>query len=234
VDILSPAKRSRWCLCLTLAAAFCCGKVAAQSAPQGRSEYEVKALFFVTLARYTNWPTNAFGGDNSPIVIGVLGNTPITEHLEPLIKKERIQGRPLQVKRFGSIEEVNTCHLLFFGDLGALQQEVALSRLQRRPVLTASDRPRFTEQGGMIEMYVNEEKKIRLRIGRSAIEKAGLGISRSLLKIADGVAISDPPVLPTPWISIRPEVEGEKLHGKSEGVRLLATLAGEGKHGLKQ
>ena len=174
-----------------IALALCAADLRAQEGEEPRGENEVKALFFVTLARYTQWPTNAFESDQSPIVLAVLGPHPVSRHLPGLIKDEKIRGRPLAVRKFASVNEVGHCHLLFFGEIGVLQKELALSRLRNRPILTVCDELDFNEQGGMVETYLNREKKIRFNLSTNAISKAGLEVSPSLIRIAAKVALQE-------------------------------------------
>jgi hypothetical protein len=183
-----PRRWSPWCL---VALAMCAAVLRAQQAVVPPGENEVKALFFVTLARYTQWPTNAFPSDQSPIVLAVLGPHPIARHLPALVKDEKIRGRPLQVRRFASVNEVDHCHLLFLGEIGVLHRELALARLRNRPILTVSDELDFNEQGGMVETYLNRDKKIRFNLSTNAISKAGLEVSPALVKIAAKVALHD-------------------------------------------
>lgn len=153
-----------------------------------RSESEVKALFFVTLARYIDWPTNAFSSQTAPIVVGVIGENPFGELLESLTAGEEVRGRRLQVARFTTAENLNNCHLLFLGNMTTLRQEVELARIGQKPIVTVSDREGFARKGGMVEMYINPEKKVRLRISKGVVDRAGVTISPALLRQAELVA----------------------------------------------
>ena len=155
---------------------------------QARSESEVKALFFVTIARYTEWPASAFSADSSPIVIGVLGENPFGTLLESLTRNEQIRGRPLKIERYTRAAEIKTCHLLFVSEMSDVRLEVELKDLTGRTILTVSDQANFIRKGGMVEMYVNRERKVRLRASKSALEKAGLSLSPTLTRLAEIVA----------------------------------------------
>jgi hypothetical protein len=177
---------SRHGLLLSLLLCVC----AASGAERGRlrTEREVKALFFVTLARYIDWPTNAFASESSPIVIGVLGADPFGGLLESLTDGEEVRGRPLKIARFATAENLKECHLLFLGEMTTLRQEVELARIGEKPIVTVSDRDGFTRKGGMVEMYLNPEKKVRLRISRGVVARSQVKISPALLRQADLVS----------------------------------------------
>lgn len=188
--------------------------LASEARAQGRSERDVKCLFFVTLARYTEFPAEAFASEKAPVVLGVIGEDPFGAVLDSMTKNEKVRDRAIRVRRFASAEEVKDCHVLFFGPMSVLRREVELSRMLRRPVLTVSDVPGFASSGGMVEMYVNEEKKVRLRVSKGALERAHLSISPSILRRADEVASSIEwiPEGFSPWIT------------DSERIRQPATL----------
>lgn len=150
-----------------------------------RTEREVKALFFVTLTRYIDWPTNAFATESSPIVIGVLGEDPFGGLLESLTAGEEVRGRRLKVARFATAENLKDCHLLFVGEMSTLRQEVELPRIGEKPIVTVSDRDGFVRKGGMVEMYLNPEKKVRLRISQGVVNRSHIKISPALLRQAE-------------------------------------------------
>ena len=153
-----------------------------------RTEREIKALFFVTLARYVEWPASGFSSDADPIVIGILGQDPFGTFLDTLIEKEAVRGRPIRIRRFASVDEVKSCHLLYLAPMSPALFELSLSRLKGRPILTVSDTPKFAERGGVVELFLNEESKVRLRISKSALASVGLSVSPALLRLAQMVA----------------------------------------------
>ena len=191
---------------------------------QERSERDVKALFFVALARYAEWPEGAFDSESSPLVIGVLGADPFGERLDSLTAKEDVRGRALTVQRYASAEEISDCHLLFVGRMSAIRMELEIARLGRRPILTVSDTDQFIERGGMVELFLNDEQKVRLRVAKKAVENAGIKMSPGLMKLAQVVASIEfvPSRLPN-WLSNRDEEIDSLLHPVSARQLLLAS-----------
>src|SRR5690242_2289016 len=49
---------------------------------QTTREYEIKAVFIFKLTQFTEWPTAAFTNENSPLVIGIIGNDPFGSLLD--------------------------------------------------------------------------------------------------------------------------------------------------------
>src|SRR5262249_24486885 len=99
------------CACLAFIL-FAAAPVRAQVRPvSAPSEYELKAMFFVTLARYTQWPTNSFANPNDPLVIGVFGHNPFGNKLDSLVTREQVQGHPLQVLVSPDIDALKSCQM---------------------------------------------------------------------------------------------------------------------------
>src|SRR5688500_16787546 len=95
---------------------------AAQEA--GRGEYEVRGACGCKFALYVEWPGQAGSG---PIKSGLVGKDVLAGALEKTMKGRTAQGRPLEVVRFATTDDVKPCHLLFvpYGERDRLE---AISR----------------------------------------------------------------------------------------------------------
>jgi hypothetical protein len=89
------------------------GAVAIERPATVTSEYDLKAAFLFHFAQFVEWPTDAFAGPGTPITIGVLGEDPFGPSLDELVAGERIRNRPLLIRRYRSVEQVDACHILF-------------------------------------------------------------------------------------------------------------------------
>src|SRR2546427_5199255 len=49
------------------------------------------------------------------------------------VRDERLRGRPFQVRRYQSVDEIKTCHILFIRRSDAGRVEEILARLKTRP-----------------------------------------------------------------------------------------------------
>jgi hypothetical protein len=75
-------------------------------------EYVVKAVFLFNFAQFVEWPAEAVGDAHGPLVIGILGKDPFGARLDETVSGETVNGRPLEVRRFGSVDEALECHIL--------------------------------------------------------------------------------------------------------------------------
>jgi hypothetical protein len=153
----------------------------AQSSPD--PEYQLKAVFLFNFAQFVEWPASAFPSPETPLVIGVLGEDPFGPYLDETVRGEMVNDRPLVVRRYRSVEEITTCHILFISrrEVGHLKD--ILDSLRGRSVLTVSDADRFASRGGMIR-FVTDHHRIRFRINLEAARAASLTLSSKLLRAA--------------------------------------------------
>jgi hypothetical protein len=155
------------------------------AAQTGRaSEYQLKAVFLFNFAQFIDWPAEAFPEADTPVVIGILGDDPFEGLLDQTVRDERLRGRPFQVRRYQSVDEIKTCHILFIRRPDGARLEETLARLKNRPILTVSDVDGFAERGGMIR-FVTDRNRIRLQINPESVEAAHLTISSKLLRVAE-------------------------------------------------
>src|SRR6202521_2225443 len=80
------------------------------------SEYLIKAGFIYNFAKLVEWPTSAFAQQDSPIVIGILGDDPFGATLDRIVADKKINGRGLVVRRLKwsrDFKDVKDCNILF-------------------------------------------------------------------------------------------------------------------------
>jgi hypothetical protein len=180
-------RRAAAIVALLLALAAPPGRAQTPSAP---TEYQVKAVFLFNFSQFVDWPAAAFANGRSPLIIGVLGEDPFGATLDEIVRGETVNGRPLAVRRYESIEQVDDCHILFVDRSQAGQLDAVVAALKERSVLTVGDFEGFTRHGGIIR-FVTAANKIRLRVNLVAAQQAKLTISSKLLRPAQIVAPGD-------------------------------------------
>jgi len=179
--------KGRLGLCFfAVASLFWCGiNTSAQTPPI--NEYQIKAVFLFHFAAFVDWPTNAFPTEDSPMVIGIIGDDPFGAYLDEVVRGEKVNDRALVVQRYRNMDEVKTCHILFISRSGAGRPAQIISQLRDRSILTVGETEDFTRQGGMIR-FVVEKNKLRLKINTEAAKTANLTIRSKLLRLAETTA----------------------------------------------
>lgn len=176
-----------------VAVLLCCLAGLLAQAPQARgaapTEFQVKAVFVFNFATFVQWPPEQQAAAAVPFVIGLLGADELAGHLEEAVRGEQVDGRPLQVRRYSSAEEVGDCRILFIGRGQQSQLERVLEHVDGRRTLTVSDVEGAARNGVMIQL-ANEANRVRLLINVDAAQAAGLTISSNLLRPAEIVRTS--------------------------------------------
>jgi hypothetical protein len=144
-------------------------------------EFQVKAVFLFNFTQFVEWPSEAFPEPNMALVIGVLGDDPFGTDLDDAVRGEKVNDRPIVVRRFSRVQDVTTCHILYISRSEAGQLDQILASLKGRSILTVGDMDDFSQLGGMIR-FVMERNKVRLRININAVKSARLKISSKLLR----------------------------------------------------
>ena len=146
------------------------------------NEYQVKAAFLYTFAKFVEWPPQAFSSPSAEIAICVLGDDPFGNLLDDAVRGKTVEGRPLAVYRLTDLPTGHECKILF----------IATSERRRMPsllasvppgLLTVGDTAEFAAQGGVIGLRLDGER-IRLSVNLTAAEKAKVRISSRLLSLA--------------------------------------------------
>ena len=147
-------------------------------------DYQVKAVFLFNFAQFVEWPPGAFAGPTSPIVIGVLGQDPFGAYLDETVRGEKLDNRPLEIRRYSRVDEIQTCHVLFISRSEANRLDQVLLSLKNRSILIVGDGDDFVQRGGMIRL-ATVQNKIRLIVNMEAAKGANLTISSKLLRSAE-------------------------------------------------
>lgn len=144
----------------------------------------VKAFFIERFTKFVSWPNEQELIDSEkPFIIGVFGQHQFGNLLEIVYKKNSIKNKKVKLRYFDSIDELANCNLLFIGKLNKKKLLKVIDTIKKEPILTISDIPGFTQQGGHIFIYI-EEERVRFEINMSAVKKAALSMSYLLLKQA--------------------------------------------------
>jgi hypothetical protein len=168
-------------LILAASAAFASCAAAQGARPE---EYQVKAVYLYNFGRFIDWPAAAAKDDS--FAICVLGIDPFGAALDATVAQEKIGDRNLVARRIATARDATGCRILFVSSSEASHVKDILGSLNNSSILTVSDIPGFTSDGGMIE-FVLKENKVRFEVNLTRADKAGLIFSSQLLKVAADV-----------------------------------------------
>jgi len=163
--------------------AICVSTVGAQSPP--RTEYEIKAAYLFTFARFVEWRPQP-SRDDSAFTICIVGTDPFGAVLDSTLAGAVIRGRKVGARRLTAADAATGCHIVFIGASEERRVGTIVPSLTASGTLTVSDMPRFAEHGGMIQ-FVTAANRVRFEINLGSARQAGLTMSSELLKVASAV-----------------------------------------------
>jgi hypothetical protein len=158
--------------------------VPAAIAGEAAEEAETKSKFLVNFAEFTEWPAGAFASGKAPLIIGILGTDPFGSHLDKLVENETVRGHHLRVLRYGKVEEIKTCHILYISESEESRLDRIVQTMKEKPVLTVSEIENSVARGVIIRMKA-EDKKVRLAINLRAAKAAHLTLRAKLLRLGE-------------------------------------------------
>lgn len=145
------------------------------------TEYQIKAAMMVNFIQFIDWPDDLDQSDDL-MTIGIFGADNFGPTLDA-IEGRIVNGKQLKLRRFKSIQELNQCQILFVPESETSRMNEILSSLKGTPVLTIGEAERFTQMGGIIRFYI-EENHVRFEINQTAAIQSKLKISAKLMEIA--------------------------------------------------
>ncbi|HET6247983.1 MAG TPA: YfiR family protein, partial [Tepidisphaeraceae bacterium] len=94
-----------------------------------------------------------------------------------------VQGRHIVVKRFASVDQIQSCHLLFVPAAQDAASEAIVAKIGHAPVLTLGEGDSFMAAGGGIRLFL-EEGRMKFQLAPDVLEASKLKASAKLMKLA--------------------------------------------------
>jgi len=153
----------------------------AQDSPP--SEYQLKAAFLFSFAKFVDWPPRSFASQQSPFAICILGADPFGTAIDDTLRGKTIGEHPVVIERVKEPSNVRHCQILFISSAEKHRLAEILMALQGANILIVGESEHFADSGGTIELML-EQNHIRFAINTDAAESSGLRISSKLLALA--------------------------------------------------
>lgn len=154
-------------------------------------ERSVKAAFLFKFAAYVDWPLSAFPRLDTPVRIGVLGDSAMASDLPAIVAGRTVGRRTVEVRRIRADEPVEGVHILFVARSEARRLESVSQSLASQPVLIVSESEGALGRGSVIN-FVPHEGRVRFEISVPTAEKRGLQLRSGLLSVAQNVVPRTP------------------------------------------
>ncbi|MFP6582127.1 MAG: YfiR family protein [Candidatus Hydrogenedentota bacterium] len=159
--------------------------------PPVQSQQDVDPFIKLTVAliyrssMFVTWPKNAFDSEESPFVIGVLGNDSLHDELLKSTEVRDINGHPINLISLDDMDNLSGVHVLCIdGDKLSDFLEFDPDERENLPILTVSDSSKFVHDGGILRIFLKNSKP-KLEINVDAAKRQRSKISSQLLKFCD-------------------------------------------------
>lgn len=146
-------------------------------------EQAVKAGFIYNITKFTVWPNDTY--EDEVFNLCLFGDDNLGGGLEALYGK-LVSSKPLVLRRNIDDSDLHRCHIAFIAKDTPGNMQKTLKKLRHFPLLTVSDSPNFTDQGGMVGL-VRDGRRVGFEVDLKAVKAARLHISAQLLKLAKKV-----------------------------------------------
>lgn len=143
-------------------------------------DYKYHTVFMYNFTKYIKWPETSTGDE---FIIGVMGNSGITEHLQKMAESKTVNGKPIVVKTFNSSKELSNCHMLFLPEARSSELSSLRQLLANHPTLIISEKAGLGEKGSDINFIVNNGRW-NFELNQASADMHKLKVSGELTKFA--------------------------------------------------
>ena len=149
----------------------------------GTSDLQIKAAYLYNFAKFIDWPVECGAERDAPFVIGIRASDKFRSVVEATVRNQNLGGRPILIRSLSAGDSVAGCQIVFVSGVSGQELKDLLSEAKAACALTVSDENNFATRGGMVE-FVDRRSRVRFKINRNLLVKAGLAVSSKLLSIA--------------------------------------------------
>jgi YfiR/HmsC-like len=146
-------------------------------------EYQLKAGYLFNFFKFVEFPDELFGDARAPIVLGIVGESPLGPYLQQVAVGKTVRGRDLVIRKYRVGEDLRGANILFIGASEKDRLPQILAGLQGSNVLTIADLDGFLELGGMIR-FASDKGGARFAINLNATSRTKVRISSKVLSLA--------------------------------------------------
>jgi TonB family protein len=153
---------------------------------QNVSEDQVKAAYLLNFAKLAEWPKQALSDGPSSLVIGVSGaNEEFLDVLKAVVAGKTIGTHVLVVRPVSSVDEMKSCHIVFFRASEKKHTQGAIEGVAQAGVLFVGEDESFLRQGGMINL-VRDHGSVRFEVNSDALDHSQIHFNSKILAMAKG------------------------------------------------
>lgn len=147
---------------------------------RGQDIHKFHSIFIYNFSKFIQWPTEYTKGD---FVIGVLGSSPVTQHLEAMAVSKRVGNQSFSIVSYKNPGDIEKCHILYIPTNQSSLLEECKTNLAGTATLIITDKPGLGKDGSGINFLIIDGKP-KFELNKSAAEERNLKVSTELAKLA--------------------------------------------------
>ncbi len=141
----------------------------------------LKAAFLLHFAQFVEWPADALPSD-APIAVCVIGDDAVASAFETTARDRVVAAHALALRRLRAGDSTRSCQVLFVSGSEPRLAET-IDAIKGAPVFTVSDKTRFANEGGMVELFL-ESGHMRFAVNVDAVQRSRVRVSSRVLGLA--------------------------------------------------
>ena len=147
---------------------------------KGQDIHKFHSIFIYNFSKFIQWPNEYNEGD---FVIGVLGNSPVTQHLKSMAASKKVGDQSFSIVSYGNPGDIQKCHILYIPTDQSPMLEECKANLTGTATLIITDKPGLGKDGSGINFLIVDGKP-KFELNKSAAEERNLKVSTELAKLA--------------------------------------------------
>jgi YfiR/HmsC-like len=153
------------------------------TAQKGLQQYDAKAKFLATTARFVEWPASSFKTPSAPLQICIQGNFSFGTRLAELTRSATVDGHRVEVKWIRKEQDLPGCQLIFLSRSEAKRYDKVLEAVKTSIALTVGEDEDFLHAGGMLSLETTRSG-VLFDVNLDAVNEGHLKLSSQLLSLA--------------------------------------------------
>jgi hypothetical protein len=145
-------------------------------------EYQIKADFVYTVAKFVDWPEGAMGAPGAPLRFGIVGSDEAGEAIAQALRGRKVHERPLVVQTITDLRRLPECQIVYVAESSNSGVRAVLAQVGSASILTIGETPDFAQSGGILALRMRDTL-VQFEVNIDAARRAGITISSKILRL---------------------------------------------------
>lgn len=155
-------------------------KTRANSTISKKAEYDTKALYIYGITHYVFWPSSV---KTDKFLIGIIGESKLNAALAAQMYGKKAHGLPAIIEPYAPASG-KFYHMIFIAESKQNDFSKIKKELKDQPVLLIVENQYLEKAGAHVSIFADGDK-IKFKVNKKLIEKAGMNVSEALIKLGE-------------------------------------------------